>query len=110
MNKLYTLALFLFIALLSFQLSQAGMVGGWNGADPKDPELVDLFHNEVAGQFVTSLNAPNINTRPVIQKISTQVVAGLNIRYVVLFDHEQYELTVFRDLKNNVSLTKVVKF
>ena len=109
MNKLCILAVFLIALLCSFQFGTATLMGGWSAADSRDPELVSIFHNDVAGQFVQSLNSPHINTRPIIQKISTQVVAGLNIRYVVLFNQEMYELSVFRDLQNHVSLTKVVK-
>ena len=85
-------------------------MGGWSKQDPTNEEYTNLWYNQVQGLFLTSLNddkTTQINARPMIIGVKTQVVAGLNILYTIKFDNKIYDIKVFRNLNGDVSITSI---
>eukprot|EP00461_Guttulinopsis_vulgaris_P000203 UN00203 len=81
-------------------------------------ELVNLFDTNVRDVFFKYLNehptlqpaepsTPSLKIAPRVISVRTQIVAGLNYQFTVLYMGVQYEVTAWRNLQSRWKLVSV---
>ena len=109
MNKFSSLLALFFVVLCcvsQHNVYSASLLGGYSEA-PVDEEVKNIWNTHVDAFFLKQVGGENINSTPVINSVSTQVVAGTNYEYDVTFNEHDYLVTVYCNLQDKYSITSI---